>query len=336
MSGIDKGLSLVSVADVLFFNPVTDEYMGDGFALTDSTITQEVQTLEQRGGYLNGLIYWLQHSKNLTVALTSATFKMEYLAFQTGTPLVTGTSNVYQFSECVTFTNGVGTVAKTPVGDVYVRLPNGLVKAVVPAGKSVNTGLTTFSGETQVTYMYNKEVTQTTIDTKTQPLTVKAVMKIHAFTQDGIEKELQITIPRLKFNGSINLSLTADGMSSFDLGGTALEYTTSCGESLYADVKLVSLEDATNIAVEDIVASPNVLELSLAGAKTAIANIIGLRTSPYSNVRLDNTKVTFQSSKIDTVSVGEDGLITGLKQGDAQITVSYEGLQDIISVFVVA
>ena len=47
MSGIDKGLSLVSVADVLFFNPVTDEYMGDGFALTDSTITQEVQTLEQ-------------------------------------------------------------------------------------------------------------------------------------------------------------------------------------------------------------------------------------------------------------------------------------------------
>ena len=31
MAGIiNKGLALVSVADVLFFNPTTDEYMGEG------------------------------------------------------------------------------------------------------------------------------------------------------------------------------------------------------------------------------------------------------------------------------------------------------------------
>ena len=49
MATINKGLALVSVADVLFFNPTTGDYMGEGLALTNSTITQEVQSIEQTG-----------------------------------------------------------------------------------------------------------------------------------------------------------------------------------------------------------------------------------------------------------------------------------------------
>lgn len=63
MAVINKGLALVSVADVMFFNPVTDAYMGEGLALTNSTITQEVQSIEQRGGYLNALLFDIKHSK---------------------------------------------------------------------------------------------------------------------------------------------------------------------------------------------------------------------------------------------------------------------------------
>lgn len=36
-----------------------------------------------------------------------------------------------------------------------------------------------FSGSLQVVYQYNAQVDQITIDTKTQPLTVKAVMRVH-------------------------------------------------------------------------------------------------------------------------------------------------------------
>ena len=116
------------------------------------------------------------------------------------------------------------------------------------------------------------------------------------------------------------------------MNGTALEYVTSCGEALYADVKFYPVAEDTSVAVTDIVASPNVYTLSLAGAKTAMANIIGIRPSPYSNVILDNSKVTFKSANQEKVTVTEDGLITALQQGDTQITVNYEGLQDIISV----
>ncbi len=329
---IDKGLALVSVADVLFFNPVTDAYIGEGLALTNSTLTQEVQSIEQRGGYLNALLFDIKHSKTVTVELESATFKMEYLAFQTGTPIISGLSGVYKFDECVSFTNGVGETADTPLGNVYVRMPNGAVKSIVPTSKSVDIGMAEFSGSLQVVYQYNAQVDQITIDTKTQPLTVKAVMRVHVLSQDGIEGYIQIIIPRLKFNGSISLTLTSDAVSTFGIGGTAQEYATDCGESYYADAKYINTEDAAVIPVESVVASPNVMTFSMAGVKEATANVIGVRSTPYSNVQLDNKDLTFESTDQETAKVDNTGKITGVKKGNTTIKVTYQGLQDLISV----
>lgn len=337
MATINKGLALVSVADVLFFNPTTGDYMGEGLALTNSTITQEVQSIEQRGGYLNALLFDIKHSKNVTVELESATFKMEYLAFQTGTPIVTDLDGIYKFDECVSFTAGKGSTAETPLGNVYVRMPNGTVKSITPTGKAIDIGMANFNGKLQVVYKYNKEVDKITIDTKTQPLLVKAVMRVHVLSQDGVEGFLEITIPRLKFNGSISLNLTSDAVSTFGIGGTAQEYATDCGKSYYADVKYISTTEETVIPVESIVASPNVLNLTLGGQfASATANVIGVRSLPYSNVTLDNSKLTFTSSAKDVADVTADGVITGKKTGNAEITVAYEGLQDIIKVTVAA
>lgn len=335
MAGIiNKGLALVSVADVLFFNPTTGAYMGEGLALTNSTLTQEVQSIEQRGGYLNALLFDIKHSKNVTVALESATFKMEYLAFQTGNAINTGLSGVYKFDECVSFTNGVGSTAETPLGNVFVRMPNGIVSTFTPTGKNVNIGLSDFTGSLQVVYQYNETVDQIEIDTKTQPLTVKAVMRVHVLTQDGVEGYIEITIPRLKFNGSITLNMTADAVSTFGLEGTAQEYATDCGEAYYADVKYIADSSETVTPVESIVASPNILTFSLAGVKEATANVIGVRSQPYANVILDNTALTFESSDQEKVTVTNAGVITGVAEGTADITISYQGLQDTIKVTV--
>lgn len=331
---IDKGSVIISVADVMFFNPVTDAYMGEGLALVNSTLTQEVQSIEQRGGYLNALLFDIKYGKSVTVQIESATFKMEYLAFQTGTPLVTGLSDIYKFDDCVTFTNGVGTTSETPIGNVYVRMPNKAVKTITPTNKNIDIGMPEFSGSLQVAYRYNETVDQVTLDTKTQPLTVKAVMKIHTSTQDGENGSIQITIPRLKFDGGITLDMASDAVSTLQLNGTAQEYTTGCGESYYATIKYVKDTEETVIPVSDIVASPNVLTFSIAGVKEATANIIGLRNDPYTNVTIDNSKVTFESSDEETVSVTPAGLMTGLKEGSATVTASYEGLQDIISITV--
>lgn len=332
---INKGLALVSVADVLFFNPITDEFMGEGLALTDSTLTQEVQSIEQRGGYLNALLFDIKHSKNITVELQSATFKMEYLAFQTGTPIVTDLDSIYKFDECVSFKGGIGTTESAPLGNVYVRMPNGVVKTIKPSGSTINIGMPDFNGQLQVIYQYNSDVDKITIDTKTQPLLVKAVMRVHTLTQDGVEGFLQITIPRLKFNGSITLSLTADAVSGINIGGTAQEYVDDCGNAYYADAKFIETAEKT-IPVEAIVASPNVLQLDATTNSTATANIIGVRSLPYSNVMMDNSKLTFQSSDATYITVDRNGLITCNRDIDVDhpvtVTVSYEGLQDIITI----
>lgn len=335
MATINKGLALVSVADVMFFDPVSDAYMGEGLALTDSTLTQEVQNIEQRGGYLNALLFDIKHSKSLTVALTSATFKMEYLAFQTGTNIITDSlDGIYEFSDCITFTNGVATTSKTPVGNVFVRMENGVVKTVTPAGNTVDIGDSTFNGTLTVAYQYNTTTSRVVIDTKSQPLTVKAVMKIHVLDQDGVEGYIQITIPRLKFDGSITLSLTADGVSTFNLSGTAQEYSSGCDEGYYAYADYITETETATAAVEAIAATPSVVTLSLAGTKTATANVIGVRSAPYTNVALKNSDLTFNSAAEGTATVDNNGVITGVAAGTTQITVTYEGLQDIISVTV--
>lgn len=338
MAAINKGLALVSVADVMFFDPTSDEYIGEGLALTNSTITQEVQSIEQRGGYLNALLFDIKHSKNITVELESATFKMEYLGFQTGTLNKMITANldgIYHFNECVTFTNGVGSTEDTPIGNVFVKLPTGGIKTVTPTGKNIDIGMPEYNGSLPVVYMYNGYTERITIDTKSQPMVVKAIMKVHVIDQDGVTGYLQITIPRLKFNGSITLTMTSDAVSTFNLGGTAEEYAPECGEGgYYALVDYIQDEKEEVTPVSDIVASPNVLTLSLAGVNSATANIIGLRTTPIPSITLDNTKVTFASSDEETVTVTNAGVITGVKEGTAQVTATYEGLQDIISVTV--
>lgn len=332
---INKGLALVSVADVLFFDPVTDAYIGEGLALTNSTLTQEVQSIEQRGGYLNALLFDIKHSKTLTIEMESATFKMEYLAFQTGTQIQRALTGVYEFADCVSFTNGKGTTSKTPVGNVYVRMPNGTVKSITPTGKSIDIGVSDFNGQSQVIYMYNDTIEALTIDTKTQPLTVKAVLRIHTLTQDGIEGYLQITVPRLKFDGAITLNLSADAVSTFGFSGTAQEYADDCGNAYYAQVKRIFGDTEGEVAVESIVASPNVMNLTLGGNfASATANVIGVRSTPYANTTIENSKLTFESNDAQTATVTQDGVITGKKAGNTTVKVTYEGLQDLISVTV--
>ncbi len=327
---INKGLALVSVADVLFFNPVTDEFMGEGLALTDSTITQEMQSIETRGGYLNALLFNIKHSKTITANITSATFKLEYLAFQTGTK-ISGPEldGVYKFDECVSFTNGVGSTADTPIGKVWVRMPNGIVAGFVPNAKSVDIGLASFNGQLQVAYKYNKQVEKVVIDTKSQPVTLKTVLRVHTLTQDGEKGYLEVVIPRLKLDGSMELNLTSDGISTFALQGTALEVVDDCGEAYYADAKFYS-EQVEETPVYAIAAVPNTYKLE--DQAKATINLVGLRNDPYSNVTIDNSKVTFESASAAAATVDKNGVITKKGAAPTTITATYQGLSETISV----
>ena len=318
------GQALVSVAEVKFYDPITDYELGSAFALTDSGISSEMQNAEVRGGFMNQLLFDIKHTRSFSVNFTSATFKPVYLSFQTGTDIVVGAKNVYVFNDCVTATNGAITLSKTPVGPVNVSLPDGtIIDIATPVSADINVGAGV-NGECICSYAYsNTQVSNITINADTQPKTVKAVMHVRAQEQDGTIGTYEIVIPRLKFTGTIDFSFTADGVSSTNISGTALSYTdtSSCGQQKYAEWTFIP--DTAGITAPIAIASvPSKIAL-VVGAKLT-PSIYAIRGGVYSNELLTD-KLAFASSDSTTASVNATtGEITAAQAGSTTISVTYD------------
>lgn len=322
---MDKiGQALVSVAEVKFFDPITDYELGSAFALTDSGISSDMQSAEVRGGFMNQLLFDIKHTRSFSINFTSATFKPIYLAFQTGTNIAVGAKDVYVFNDCVTATDGALTLSETPVGPVNIILPDGtIVDVAKPEGKNITLG-SDIDGECICSYAYsNAQVSNIAINADTQPKTVKAVMHVRAQEQDGTIGTYEIVIPRLKFTGTIDFSFTADGVSSTNISGTALSYTDagSCGQQKYADWTFIP-DTATIIDPVAIASVPS--KISLTVGQTMTPAIYAIRGGLYSNELLTDN-LTFTSSSTGVASVGETtGLISAIEAGNTNITVTYD------------
>lgn len=322
---MDKiGQALVSVANVRFYDPITDYELGNAYALTDSAISSEMQSAEVRGGFMNQLLFDIKHTRSFSINFTSATFKPYYLAFQTGTSVVVGAKNVYMFDDCLTATDGAVTLSKTPIGPVNVVLPDGTIQDFAnPGGTSLNVGAGV-NGECLCSYAYSHaQVSNVAINADTQPKTVKAVMHIRAQEQDGTIGTYEVVIPRLKFTGTIDFSFTADGVSSTNIAGTALSYieSGSCGQQKYADWTFIP-DTASIINPIAIAAIPSKISLTVGG--TITPSIYALRSGLYSNELLTD-KLTFASAASGTASVNATtGLISGVAAGSTTINVTYD------------
>lgn len=322
---MDKiGQALVSVAEVKFFDPITDYELGSAFALTDSGISSDMQSAEVRGGFMNQLLFDIKHTRSFSINFTSATFKPVYLAFQTGTDIVVGAKNVYIFDDCVTATNGTVTLSRTPVGPVNVQLPNGtMIDIATPAGATINVGAG-IDGECICSYAYsNAKVSNISINADTQPKTVKAVMHVRAQEQNGTIGTYEVVIPRLKFTGTIDFSFTADGVSSTNISGTALSYADAgaCGQQKYADWTFIP--DTASV-VEPIAIASVPSKISLAVDGNITPTIYAIRGGLYSNELL-TTGLEFASDATGIATVdAATGVITGVAAGNANITVTYD------------
>ena len=321
---MDKiGQALVSVAEVKFYDPITDYELGSAFALTDSGISSDMQSAEVRGGFMNQLLFDIKHTRSFSINFTSATFKPVYLAFQTGTDIVVGAKKVYIFDDCVTATNGELTLSRKPVGPVNVQLPNGtMIDIATPDSETVNVG-SGINGECICSYAYtNAQVSNISINADTQQKTVKTVMNVRAKEQDGTIGTYEIVIPRLKFTGTIDFSFTADGVSSTNISGTALSYTDagSCGQQKYADWTFIP-DTASIVSPIAIASVPSKISISTNG--TITPTIYAIRGGLYSNELL-TADLEFASDTIGVATVdASTGVIKGVSAGNANITVTY-------------
>lgn len=313
------GEVLVSVADCKMINPKTGEEIGEAIALTTSGIESTTQNIEVSGGYLNALLLDIRYGRRVNLTLESATFKMEYLAFQTGTSIRRKTMDVYEFNDCQTAASTTLTLKNTPTDIVHVSYHDGVTADMKATGNTINIPDKYVGTQVICSYYFGGEYETITVDATTEPMTVTLLMNVRARKQDGSQGTYQVKIPLFKFDGNFNLSFAADGASTMSIAGSSLAYTQDCGQMKYCDWTWIPADPDTYVPAE-IAAVPS--KYSLAVGQKVTPFIVGVRTPPYSNVTLVNN-LSYKSADEATATVTSKGVITAVAPGSTSVTVTY-------------
>jgi len=332
----DAKTFLVSTADfALFYN---DILACTGTTNLNSSMEVSMQEQNVNGGKGNKLVYSYKYGRELNVTLEAADWKLEYIATQTGSKIAEGLTEVYKIGECVQLVEGIGILSATPVGDVAIELPNGLIMTVTPNTTSVDLTSYGLTGESvKATYQYNRIAKSITIDADTAPSVFKLVLDADKHNNKlGKVGSVQIVIPSYQPSGNFTMNFTPDGVTSTNIDGKALAVEgekCSDGSAVYAHIKEFD-NTATAMVVSEIVATPANITLDTTTSTTAKISVIGLKGELYSPIELDNTDCTFVCDTPATATVDVNGTVTAVATGNAKITVTYDGKTDEIDVVV--
>lgn len=320
---------LVSVANVLGLNSTTNAALFYGKANLNSSFTLSMQSTDVRGGINNALLYKFIHDRDLAVSIESATFGKDILALNVGSSIVNSSLNVWK-SECVTLSTNVGTVTETPIGNVNVQKADGTWAVVTPSSKTITVS---GGGDTSVWvhYQYADTIDRITIGTTTPPNTIKLVFTAEVRNQaNNVTEYLQIEVPYFQIDGNYELALSADGVSTEKITGTALSVNgTTCADGdYYAYVSWIPNTTAA-IPYSEIFVTPNEFEPDAGSAVTQQLTVYGVRGGTYANVNITSLCTFAKNAAGDAdISVGAStGLIsvanTSTAADTAIITATY-------------
>lgn len=320
---------LVSTADVAFYVNGTLAFTGTTSLNTSISVSMEDQ--EITGGKGNKTLYKYKYGRKVAPSIEMAEWKLPYIAANVGSTIFEGLKDVFAVAECVTLTNGVGTLKNTPVGKVSVEKADGSTTEVVPVGSTIT--ISDINDNVTVTYQYNQNVKRVTIDAESTPMVGELVLTADKHNNlKGKVGEVQIHVPSFQLSGTFDISLEASGSTTTKLDGDALAVDgVSCEDgSVYAYITEIPLAEAS-IAVSDIAATPAVINLAVGDTKNI--TVIGIKGGLYSNIGIDVADCVITSDNVAVATVA-DGIVTGVSAGDAIINIAYGDIKDIIKVTV--
>lgn len=320
---------LVSTADVAFLHNGMLAFTGTTSLNTSISVSMEDQ--EITGGKGNKTLYKYKYGRKLAPSIEMAEWNLAYIAANIGTTIFEGLKEVFAVAECVTLTKGVGTLAKTPTGKVFVEKNDGSTVEVTPVGSTITVG--NEDDNVSVTYQYSTNVKRVTIDAESTPMVGELVLTADKHNNlKGKVGEVQIDVPSFQLSGTFDISLEASGNTTTKLDGDALCVEgASCSDgSVYAYItEIESVESA--ITISDLAVSPAIINLAV--DETKQLNIIGIKGGLYSNIGIDASDCTITVDEAATATVTE-GLVKGVTTGTTYINVDYNGIKDVVKVVV--
>lgn len=320
---------LVSTADVAFI--VNGMLAFTGTTSLNTSIAVSMEDQEITGGKGNKTLYKYKYGRKLAPSIEMAEWKLAYIAANVGSTIFEGLKDVFKVAECVTLTNGVGTLQKTPVGKVFVERADGSTIEVTPVGSTITVG----SGNENVsaTYQYNANVNRVTVDAESSPMVGELILTADKHNnQKGKVGEIQIDVPSFQLSGTFDISLEASGSTTTKLDGDALavDGATCSDGSVYAYITEIPSAESS-VSVSDIAATPAKINLSV-GDATSIS-VVGIKGGLYSNVGIDIADCVITSGD-STVATVTNGIITAVATGSTDINISYNGIEDYVKVTV--
>lgn len=304
---------LVSVADVILRDPTTQAGLAYGKANISSALKMAMASADARGGIGNKLLFKYFHTKELTVDIEQAQFGEQFLALNAGANVVTGAANVVQTDCLTTSASSCAQVTLTPIGNVECFLPDGSIQSITPSTKDlVLTGAA--SQKIYAIYTTSKSVDLTTITAGDPPDIVDCTLiaEIRDQATSGIKKYLQIHIPNLQLSGTYDLALSANGISTEKLSGTALaaESSTCASGDYYGTFAYIPV--AASSPYTQIAATPSTIAWAKSTAQSSQITVLGLKNGVYDNANI-TTSCTYarSGSSGSGITVGAaTGLIT--------------------------
>jgi len=330
---------LTSVADVYAYDN-NDEILFTGKTLLDSSIEVSLGSSPVRGGKGNQLQYIYYHTGEMTFTITESQWNLFMLGETIGSDYELGD---YYKEETVTVSaSGSGTVASTPLAygtetAIYGWATDSSDRSqrIVFSGNDFSgiVGETDgdLSGEYCVRYYTanTSEGKEITIKANMLPSVVKLVLETQLNSSDVTTNKIgmvQVIAPKVVLSGAFSISMTADGVASTPLTGTALAYTpsASAGEACSTDeyyAKIVEVIDNSNWydGVYDLSISGGDFTLAVDNTTTLVVYAI---PDAGNSFKVPNSELTFSSTDSGSATVGANtGTVTGIAAGSSTIDV---------------
>ena len=322
---------LVSTADVAFF--VDDNLAFTGTTSLNTSLSVSMEDQEVVGGKGNKTLYKYKYGRKLSASIEMAEWNLAYIAANIGSKIFEGLENSFMVAECVTLTNGIGTLSKTPIGNVSVEKSDGTIVSVKPVGFTITVDNVNDVDNVKATYQYNTNVKSVVVDADSTPYVGRLVLTADKHNNmKGKVGEIQIEIPSFQLNGTFDINLEASGTTTTKMDGDALavDGSTCKDGAVYAYIRDIPSEESF-ISVSEIAATPSIIRLK-SGENSKIS-VIGIKGGLYSNVAIETESCIIESNKPEVARVDGDTVVA-VSRGNAVISVNYKGVNDSIDVIV--
>ena len=336
-----------------------DNLIGVAKTLTESTFNFSISNEEIRGGQGNALFGKYFHDSNLSVTLTDAMFKLEYLAANLGVDISMGGLSVYESTSSGEVVRADGSIllTETPTlingsllawykkpadanWSVTTAVQSGTDYIIRPAGAVENDSFC-------IKYFYqNENARSIIINTQYGPKPIHLVIMNDLFAGDTADVgsatrygRIITDIPSFQLDGSQDLNLTATSAATISLTGNALGVSSeiSCEEATYYGTMTEEIfgtswvDNVIALAIEN-----SDMELTQGDTESIITRVVF--GGSVASQRKDNDNFTFAVESGTSATVSDSGVVTASSTvtGDTVISVTLTEKPDVVAYMTVS